>query len=421
MIVTNIFYPGLKEELLYDLISIDQEFRKNGKSDENNHALLGAKKLFLFNQIEIVFQFKDATLFDLDILKELASDVKIGSVTYNPYPFSTLENVRVMRALQETQPDVYEHVMEMRSILLTVSEENKEEWKEIAPIGSFKYTGTAIYRGNNINSVFGGMVEDFIYKTYHSIDEIDQKDSELEKFLYTNFMDRFMTTYYNNSTKKGLIEDYLMKVKYFDYVDRYTDEKFNYSLAKITSGSVVANFLGGNQEELLPKIEKIKSMKNSSTDFYFVVSSDIVTYLSLKLLGNEPLSNGVVDIIASESYDQIYADSELKVKLSPRVLKTNGGRINIMITRNKSMKELITRDDSSQLKLFLPNNRYGLLLNYQRIKYLIRINRLVELDQEKIKDILSNDIFYRYVKLLSDIIYYKNNIDNSILTVSETN
>ena len=85
------------------------------------------------------------------------------------------------------------------------------------------------------------------------------------------------------------------------------------------------------------------------------------------------------------------------------------------------MKELITKDDSSQLKLFLPNNRYGLILNYQKIKYLIRVNRLVELDQEKIKNILSDDIFYRYVKLLSDIIYYKNQIDNSILTVSETN
>lgn len=422
MYITDVIFSGLKEELLYDLININDEFKRKGKSDDNNPMTLGQKKSFILDQIRITFKFEKANLLDIDVLKMLGSNLYLNNkVDLDEYPFASLYKIDAMKALKDTQPDIFEYVMEVSSILKSLSTEDHNEWKDFAPIGCYKFSGYITYSGNNISSIFGGLVEDLIYKLYKDKKDLDNKEVEerLKSTLYNNFMAKFLSTYYNNTTKRGLIEDYLMKTKYFDYVDRYNEDKsrYSYTIAKIRNliGNSIS-FLGNISE-----FELINSIKNfnekdtslpSENEYYFVVSSDLITYLLVKNF----MSN--INIVAFESMDQIYSDKEMKIQSNLRVITSHGTRLNVMISKNKTIREIITKDTDSQLGLSMPYNRYGLMLSYQRIKY------LVKLTDANPEDLLSDhfvsqkdSIFTRYRYLVSDLVSMRDSIVKSYLTV----
>lgn len=422
MYITDVIFSGLKEELLYDLISINEEFKSKGKSDDNNPMTLGQKKSFILDQIRITFKFEKANLLDIDVLKMLGSNLYLNNkVDLDEYPFTSLYNIDTMKALKDTQPDIFEYVMEVSSILKSLTKEDHNEWKDFAPIGCYKFSGYITYSGNNISSIFGGLVEDLIYKLYKDKKDLSDKevDEKLKTTLYNNFMSKFLSTYYNNTTKRGLIEDYLMKTKYFDYVDRYNDSKvrYSYTIAKIRNliGNSIS-FLGNISEfELVNSIKNFNDKDSSlpsENEYYFVVSSDLITYLLIKNF----MSN--LNVVAFESMDQIYSDKEMKIQSNLRVITTHGTRLNVMISRNKTIREIITKDTDSQLGLSMPYNRYGLMLSYQRIKY------LVKLTDANPEDLLSDhfvgqkdSIFTRYRNLVSDLVSMRDSIVKSYLTV----
>ena len=381
------------------------------------------------------------------------------------------------------------YVMEVSSILKSLSEEDHNEWKDFAPIGCYKFSGYITYSGNNISSIFGGLVEDLIYKLYKDKKDLDDKEIEekLKSTLYNNFMNKFLSTYYNNTTKRGLIEDYLMKTKYFDYVDRYNDnkERYSYIVAKIRNliGNSIS-FLGNISEfELVNSIKIFNndisftdqvynsdSSKNLTTmlseintsiankadatdlteletkinnlvtgapetndtlleisqyieehqdeyddlpsenEYYFVVSSDLITYLLLKNF----MTN--INVVAFESMDQIYSDKEMKIQSNLRVITTHGTRLNIMISKNKTIREIITKDTDSQLGLSMPYNRYGLMLSYQRIKYLVKLTNANPEDLLSDHFVSQKDsIFTRYRNLVSDLVSMRDSITRSYL------
>ena len=490
MYITDVIFSGLKEELLYDLININEEFKSKGKSDSNNPMTLGQKKSFILDQIRITFKFEKANLLDVDVLKMLGSNLYLNNkVDLDEYPFASLYNIDTMKALKDTQPDIYEYVMEVSSILKSLSEEDHNEWKDFAPIGCYKFSGYITYSGNNISSIFGGLVEDLIYKLYKDKKDLDDKEIEekLKSTLYNNFMNKFLSTYYNNTTKRGLIEDYLMKTKYFDYVDRYNDnkERYSYIVAKIRNliGNSIS-FLGNISEfELVNSIKIFNndisftdqvynsdSSKNLTTmlseintsiankadatdlteletkinnlvtgapetndtlleisqyieehqdeyddlpsenEYYFVVSSDLITYLLLKNF----MTN--INVVAFESMDQIYSDKEMKIQSNLRVITTHGTRLNIMISKNKTIREIITKDTDSQLGLSMPYNRYGLMLSYQRIKYLVKLTNANPEDLLSDHFVSQKDsIFTRYRNLVSDLVSMRDSITRSYL------
>ena len=125
-----------------------------------------------------------------------------------------------------------------------------------------------------------------------------------------------------------------------------------------------------------------------------------------------------INVVAFESMDQIYSDKEMKIQSNLRVITSHGTRLNVMISKNKTIREVITKDTDSQLGLSMPYNRYGLMLSYQRIKY------LVKLTDANPEDLLSDhfvsqkdSIFTRYRNLVSDLASMRDSIVKSYLTV----
>ena len=181
MIIQSIKSIGLLE-LFNDILSVNKSMEKMSKDKDNSSnekARLTDKASYLLDQIYIVLEINDISYFDANIIKTIG-DVKILGVSKGISPFSSTYDLRL------SHPDLYNYLLESHGILESLGQVDKLTSLKLTPVGTIKLNARVIIHGTGILNVFGGFLEDFLYKYYGSEEVLTEKhlDDSEKVFLF---------------------------------------------------------------------------------------------------------------------------------------------------------------------------------------------------------------------------------------------
>lgn len=378
MRLINYEIPGLLD-LFKDIYELDSEYSLKGKSDQTStssdgRVQLGANSDSVLSMTSANFLFDNVNIFELDAMKSMSTSIEVidePKFTYNPTDIDT-------PSLEKSLPDIFNYIKECKSIFEDLAKDNIEDARSIYPIGCFKFKVIVSLRGKDILLLFNGLIENYLYSTFKSKDELLQDDAEsiIKRDTLKAFMSNFMKYTYQASQKPSLIEDFLIQEKYYAYI-KTPPIKYTFSLASISHGfdNIMAYGYNGNslstKVELLKKsISEDKEISVSSANnvmLTFGVSSNILTFMMLKLFGIN------FKIIAHQKYDILFSDKDNMFYINGETRTRYGVRITSMIKHNIDCRNIALNDVKTESNLSHPTTRYGMILTSQQIKYLIQI------------------------------------------------
>ena len=363
MIIQSIKSIGLLE-LFNDILSVNKSKEKMSKDKDNSSnekARLTDKASYLLDQIYIVLEINDISYFDANIIKTIG-DVKVLGVSKGISPFSSTYDLRL------SHPDLYNYLLESHGILESLGQVDKLTSLKLTPVGTIKLNARVIIHGTGILNVFGGFLEDFLYKYYGSEEVLTEKHLEtIHGHIYKNFLDLVMKRSQQDGIKKGLIEDYLIQKKFFSFLSDSND-KNDVSVAKVIYPDGSITFFTKDSNTVYEEVNKFSSSKSKTDDLdvFVCCCTDIIDYLGFKLRNRLD-----ANIVAVEPIDVVY-NKERAYSVNNNVNSAFNVRCNQLLQHNKSFKEIIKKDKSIY-GLSLPYNIYNMITCGTRIKYLVQV------------------------------------------------
>lgn len=387
-------------EFLAELYKIDDYYASKGNSNrENNNqegrVQLGANSSSVLSNIQMTFEFADMTLFDIETMKKISTDVYVVNThySYNPTQFNITE-------LAKALPDISNYIQESSNVLSDIAKDNITDGQLLYPIGCFKFDVIVSFRGKDILMLFNGFIENYIYSNFkRSNDLLDTETVEniVKRDTLKVLMTTFMKVSYQSSQKPSLIEDYLIERDYFSFISKNNkikvnrNNKYTVSIASVLYSSGLIKFYGTNSETLNDELTRFRQkrifdmgMFSNNVMITFGITSNMLIFFILKLFGTG------FNIIANQKYDIPFSDTNYSFLVNSNTQKKFEIRINSLINHNNECRKIVIKDVNTSTNLSHPSNRYGMIFTGQHIKYLIQVTAS-DIDNIKINNIGVSD------------------------------
>lgn len=364
MIIQNVNISGF-EAIYYGIQNCEKE----------NRTGFGTDLVKFLNHCMISLNLTDLSTMEVFYLKQMATNISIIMSEYKNF------------VNKKENPEIHDKINEMLEIHNSLQndsdiDKNKCDIDKILPIGCKSHTVVAIFKGSNILSITGTILQNLFKDESGKFEEIYCEDFVLKDRIAKLFFTSFYTFISDQITSFDIVTEFVMNNKFYKFGDSLC------TLATISSQYGEIRFFNNTQERLQREILLLRksmmqypySIKNGIL-LNFVMNTSVSTFLHYYFQENSP-------VVAYSNLKLIYIDNDIHVEDS--IIEKYRVRINSSfeeIAKFKAKLNSVGSIDLNKFNYIFPGNRilYTVqwpLSHIQNIENTLDRNEIKQIDME---------------------------------------